>query len=40
MDRLLRETGQIQAAEELEADVSDFRSGNLHLSKAYDLLNK
>lgn len=40
MARLLREAGQIQAAEELEAGVSDFKSGNLHLSKAYDLLNK
>ena len=40
MARLLREAGQIQAAEELEAGVSDFKSGNFHLSKAYDLLRK
>lgn len=40
MARLLRAAGQIQAAEELEAGVSDFKSGNLHLSKAYVLLKK
>lgn len=38
MSKVLRQTGKISAAEELEASVADFESGNAHLSKAYYLL--